>query len=308
MNINDKKKNEIMPQMCDLRYKILYESSSDALMTLEAPLWKFTSGNPAAIKMFSAKNEAEFTSAEPWKLSPEKQPDGSLSAEKAKEKIDIAMREESVFFEWTHKRLNGEDFPATVLLTKVVEGENEFLQATVRDITIQKKIEESLKESEIKYRTLTETSTDCIKLFDIQGNLIFINNGGKKEHFLKTEEDIKNFKPIDAVIEDDKPKFMASFEAAKMGKGSIIELRHTKEGSNRDICSEMFQPIINSDGKVVSIFAVSRDLTETKQIEIVLNNKISELEQMNKLMVGRELKMIELKKEIEVLETKLQGK
>ena len=70
----------------------------------------------------------------------------------------------------------------------------------------------------------------------------------------------------------------------------------------------MFQPIINGNGKVVNIFAVSRDLSETKQIEIVLNNKISELEQMNKLMVGRELKMIELKKEIEILQMKLQSK
>jgi len=33
------------------KYKILYETSSDAIMTLAPPSWKFTAGNPATVKM-----------------------------------------------------------------------------------------------------------------------------------------------------------------------------------------------------------------------------------------------------------------
>ena len=29
-------------------------------MTLEPPSWRFTSGNPATVKMFGAKNEEDF--------------------------------------------------------------------------------------------------------------------------------------------------------------------------------------------------------------------------------------------------------
>ena len=104
-------------------------------MTLAPPSWKFTSCNPATVKMFSVKDEAEFTSLGPWQLSPEMQPDGRPSAEKAKEMIETAMREGSHFFEWTHKRLSGEDFPATVLLTRMELAGQALLQATVRDIT-----------------------------------------------------------------------------------------------------------------------------------------------------------------------------
>lgn len=127
-------------------YWALFRSSQDAIMTLEPPSWRFTLGNPAALKMFLAKSETEFASAEPWRLSPEKQPDGRLSSEKAKEMIDIAMRDGSNFFEWTHKRLDGSDFPATVLLTRVDFEGKSFLQATVRDITELKKIELALSE------------------------------------------------------------------------------------------------------------------------------------------------------------------
>ncbi len=127
------------------RFRSLFESSHDAIMTLEPPYWKFTSGNPAALKMFMAKNEADFASHEPWTMSPERQPDGRASNEKAKEMIETAMRDGSNFFEWTHKRLNGEEFPATVLLTRMILAEKTILQATVRDITVHKRAESQRK-------------------------------------------------------------------------------------------------------------------------------------------------------------------
>ena len=123
------------------RFRSIFESSRDAIMTLEPPCWKFTSGNPAALKIFMAKDEADFASHEPWAMSPERQPDGRASAEKAKEMIETAMRDGSNFFEWTHKRLNGEEFPATVLLTRMILAEKTMLQATVRDITESKRVE-----------------------------------------------------------------------------------------------------------------------------------------------------------------------
>ncbi|MGD0947548.1 MAG: ATP-binding protein [Candidatus Binatia bacterium] len=123
------------------RYRMLFESSRDAIMTLEPPSWRFTSGNPATMKMFEAKNEEEFLSRGPWELSPDRQPDGRASVEKSREMIETAMREGSHFFEWTHRRIGGEEFPADVLLTRMEQGGKVMLQATVRDITDRKRAE-----------------------------------------------------------------------------------------------------------------------------------------------------------------------
>lgn len=122
----------------ELRYKALFESSADALMTLEPPAWSFTDGNAAALKMFGAKDKEEFTANGPWNLSPEKQSDGRSSSDKAKEMINEALHDGSHFFEWTHRRLNGEEFPATVLLTRVDLSGQTILEATVRDVTKEK--------------------------------------------------------------------------------------------------------------------------------------------------------------------------
>ncbi len=145
------------------KFRILYEASQDAIMMLAPPAWLFTAGNQASIKMFHAKNEKEFISKEPWELSPKYQPDGQLSSYKAKKMIQNAMKTGSNFFEWTHKRINGEDFPATVLLTRIELKNKQLLQATVRDITERKTIEEELNKHRHQLEELVDERTKEIK-------------------------------------------------------------------------------------------------------------------------------------------------
>lgn len=124
------------------KHRTLFDSSRDAIMTLAPPTWLFTSGNPATVKLFKARDEAEFISFGPWQLSPERQPDGKPSDEKAQEMIEIAMRNGSHFFEWTHCHSDGTPFPAEVLLTRMEQRGQVLLQATVRNITDRKRADE----------------------------------------------------------------------------------------------------------------------------------------------------------------------
>ncbi|KKQ40911.1 MAG: PAS/PAC sensor signal transduction histidine kinase [Candidatus Magasanikbacteria bacterium GW2011_GWA2_37_8] len=143
-DITEKKENEEKLKEKEARYRGLFETSRDAVMTLDPPLWKFTSGNKATLEMFKVKNEAEFLSYPPWKLSPKLQPDGQLSSKKAKEMIELAIKNGSNLFGWVHRRKDGEDFFAEVFLSKVETSKKVFLQAIVRDITKQKLSEEKI--------------------------------------------------------------------------------------------------------------------------------------------------------------------
>ncbi|MEI7726232.1 MAG: PAS domain S-box protein [Bacteroidota bacterium] len=171
------------------RYRALFESSLDAIMTLDPPSWRFTTANPTTLKMFKAKDQAEFISMDPWKLSPEKQQDGWLSVDKAADAIEIALRDGSYLFEWTHKRLNGEEFPATVLLTRVEISGNKFLQAIVHDTTRRKQIEEQLKQSTARLILATRAGGVGVWDYDIVHNILlwddqmFALYGIKKQEF-----------------------------------------------------------------------------------------------------------------------------
>ncbi len=137
----------------EARYRTLFESSQDAVMTLAPPTWRFTSGNPATLRMFGVSDEAHFTSMTPAYLSPERQPDGEPSREKAMDMIGTAMSEGSCFFEWTHKRLDDTSFPASVLLTRMELDGEPLLQATVRDLTMK-------KQAELQYKRIIQTALD----------------------------------------------------------------------------------------------------------------------------------------------------
>ncbi|MFZ3019391.1 MAG: ATP-binding protein [Gallionella sp.] len=127
-----------------LKHQLLFESSRDALMLLTPPSWKFTGANQATLQLFGAASVDEFTALGPLDVSPERQPDGRLSSEKAQEMIAIAMREGAHFLEWQHRRLDGQPFVADVLLTRMEVDEGVFLQASVRDISERKQLEQQL--------------------------------------------------------------------------------------------------------------------------------------------------------------------
>jgi PAS domain S-box-containing protein len=155
-DISERRQAEEALRESEEKHRLLFEASQDAMMTLEPPSWKFTSGNAATLKMFGAKDEEQFVMLGPCEFSPERQPDGRASSEKARQMIETAMRTGSHFFEWTHRRLNGEVFPATVLLSRIKSGERTFLQGTVRDITESKRAEEALQRHAEELRTRNE--------------------------------------------------------------------------------------------------------------------------------------------------------
>jgi len=163
------------------KFKILYETSADAIMMLEPPSWKFTSGNPAAIKMFNTKDEQEFTSLGPWDLSPPKQPDGQPSMPKAKKMIEQAMKEGANLFEWTHKKYKGADFYATVLLSKINFGGKDLIQATVRDISPQKETEKKILEQKNNLERMNKLMVDReLKMIELKKKIISLEADLKK--------------------------------------------------------------------------------------------------------------------------------
>ncbi|NIA07932.1 MAG: diguanylate cyclase [Actinobacteria bacterium] len=128
------------------KYRTLYESSRDALMLI-APTGKFLSGNAAAVNIFGFRNEKEFASTTLAQCSPDYQPDGTLSSDKAQQMLNVAIKDGSHFFDWISKRFDGVEFVSTILLTKIeLDDEEVVLQATVRDVTEDKRLQDMLVE------------------------------------------------------------------------------------------------------------------------------------------------------------------
>ncbi|GEM_PF-1816946 len=163
----DKLSSEKKLAHSEMMYRTLFESSQDAVMILEPPDWRYTSGNYAIFELFGIGSREEFLSLNPWNLSPEYQPDGRPSKEKALEMIETALENGSYFFHWTHKKIKGENFPSTVLLSRIDTPEGHFIQATVKDISVETALQEALQESEQKVLDITESVPGVIFQFHV---------------------------------------------------------------------------------------------------------------------------------------------
>ncbi|MBE3140392.1 MAG: PAS domain S-box protein, partial [Thermoplasmata archaeon] len=174
-----------------------------------------------------------------------------------------------------------------------------------QDITKRKKAEEALKDSEEKYRNVVERASDGIiivqdmiikyvnpRAFNILGydptELIdtLMTNYVHPDELPKVVEDYKR-----RIADEDTPRAYESVLVHKDGRGIDVEI------SGRAITYQ---------GKPADMIMV-HDIAERKKAEKELKEKIDELERFKKLTVDRELKMIELKKQIKELEQKLDG-
>ncbi len=129
------------------KYRNLFESSLDAILLLDLENG-YLDCNPAAFKLFGIESKKQLAQLTPADLSPQYQPDDSLSSEKAGQMITKALENGSNIFEWTHKSLNGEEFYASVLATRVKIGGRTMLQGTIRDISEYKRTQELMIQSE----------------------------------------------------------------------------------------------------------------------------------------------------------------
>ncbi len=128
------------------RYRFLFENSPDPLLIIAGG--RFTDCNLAAVRMLGYNDKSEVINLHPHEISPEYQPDGRLSVDKADEMLSRLVDEPYQCFEWTHVRSDGTLFPVEVALI-LLPGENgPVLHCSWRDISARKRLEKELRHSQ----------------------------------------------------------------------------------------------------------------------------------------------------------------
>jgi PAS domain S-box-containing protein len=193
-DITERKQAQQKLEASEEQYRTLYQATRDAVMLLDDKA--FFDCNPATLKIFGCETREQFIGKHPSEFSPEYQPDGQDSVSLSARRIETALREGSCFFEWQHKRLDGTEFPAEVLLSAMEIRGRKILQAVVRDITERKQAEAELRkyqehleelvkertaelqESEERYRTLFDGVPVGLYRTTPAGEVLEINRAG----------------------------------------------------------------------------------------------------------------------------------
>ncbi|HUT52082.1 MAG TPA: PAS domain S-box protein [bacterium] len=131
--------------------------------------------------------------------------------------------------------------------------------------------EDSLRESEAKYRALFESAPETIAVVGLDGTILDLNTSRGILTSLPREERIgKPFSQVGLIKEKDVPGYADLIASLIRGeKVQPFEVKHTPPGGDA-VWLEIFPSALKKDGKVHAIQVMTRDITARKRADQAL--------------------------------------
>ncbi len=229
----------------------------------------------------------------------------------------IAEGETIPHFETVRRRKDGRIISVSMSVSGLKDGKGRTIGASsiARDIsaliTARRTAAEQLNRASQYARSLIESSLDPLITISADGKITDVNEatvrvtGVPREDLIGT--DFSNYFTEPAKASEGYQQVFA--------RGFVTDYPLTIRHRDGHFIDVLYNASVYRDAKgdVIGVFAAARDVTARKRAEEELAeqrrrelDRLADLEKFQRLTVGRELKMVELKKEIEALRQKLE--
>jgi PAS domain S-box-containing protein len=314
-DITERKENELKIQESEKHFRTIFEQSASGMILISLD-GKLIDVNVPYCQMLNysadelkGKHIIDFT-------LPEDRAIGNRIIKKM-----LAGTIQKAKFEKRYLTKNGEiiwvQVSSALLLDEL--GNPKYIVSQIEDITKQNEANKLLLASESKFKALVEQSLTGIYIFD-EEYFIYVNNRLCEMFGYAENEIVGKLKPSDLIAKEDLSTVNNHIKDRLTGK--VNSVHYTARGNKKDgqtFWVEIHGTVINiNDDKVIT--GTILDITERKTAEqIILNNnavleqkviertseletRVLEIQRINKLFIGRELRMKELKEKIKELE------
>lgn len=145
------------------------------------------------------------------------------------------------------------------------DGQPDFFISTIQDITKRKEAEAALRESEAFVRSVFESSSDCIKILDLEGRLLDMNGPGQQIMEVDNLDSVRSLNWLG----------MWSAPASEPAREAVEVARAGGNGRFQGFCPTMkgklkfwdvtVTPVLGNKGAPIRLLSVSRDVTEQRE-------------------------------------------
>ena len=277
----------------EIKYRILFADNPQPMFIYDIETLKFLEVNQSAIQHYGYTRD-EFLSATILDFYLDKDKPEVLKL------IDKTKKGFNTDGTFKHIKKNGDEIIVEMNAIATPTFGKSARHVIINDITLRKKAEDDIKTSLSILNATLESTVDGILVVDNSSDLVTIYNS----KFVK----LWNI-PIE-ILEQKKKSTILSYVSTKINNSEEfikrmndvfshpeIDTRDTIELKDGRTFEGITRPQYIGDdivGRVIS----TRDITERINAEKEIRQKIDEMTRFQKLTVGRELVMIELKKEI----------
>ncbi len=249
----------------ELSYRRLFEAAHDGIIIIELDTGKITDVNPFLTELLSFSRE-EILGKTVAELSPANDI-VSNKAMLARLQKEGRVRYDDLPLQTKDGRSVAVEFVCNVYQA----GDEKVIQCNVRDITLRRKMEEDLRESEEQFRTMFTSAGAGIAISTPQGRFLQVNQaycqmlGYTEEELVQRDfmsithpDDLTlNIKLRDEILEGKRKHFVMEKRYIKKG-GEIVWTRHSVSAAR------------TVNGKIETFIVIAEDITEQKLAEVKL--------------------------------------
>ncbi|HEX8309686.1 MAG TPA: PAS domain S-box protein, partial [Chthoniobacteraceae bacterium] len=258
-------------RVAEQKFRALFEHSADAHVIFDQE--GVIDCNLAAVEMLGFPNPESVLSKPFWALSPEFQPDGSSSEERAQELLGIAQQRGELRCEWQLQRTDGQQFPVEISLTRVLVDERPLILAIWHDLTDRKLSEAALRESEARFKAFMDHSPTIAFIKDEESCYVYVNRPFEEQFGVNFENTLKG-NTDDVWLPPETVQLIAATDRHVLETGKPTRLVEVVPMANGDIAEWLVLkfPMLTSDGRQL-VGGVGIDISKQKRAERVLRER-----------------------------------
>lgn len=254
------KRRESLLSRADLKYQHLFNSAIDALYILDSRM-RVAEVNPVGCSRLG------YTEEEMIGL-PLIRIDSPRFADQIPGRIDAIHKDGGTTFESAHLTKKGEEIPVEVSVKRLEIGGKTYFFSIARDITERVRNEQIIRERELKYRAVIETSADGFWMIDLEGNFLEVNDAYLNMSGYTREEILTmNIRDVETIENPEEIKKHIN-KVNESGHDRFETIHRKKNGDTWPVEIVVSYRTVLPDRQIVFIV----DITERKKYEKRIND------------------------------------
>jgi PAS domain S-box-containing protein len=256
LDISARKRAEEELRESEQRFRGIFENDHIVMLIIDPETGNIEDGSPGACAFYGLSRE-ELKKQSIFAIN-------TLSRGEVCEKMHKATSRQEKYFAFKHRLANGEIRDVEVCSGSIIVGGRTLLFSVIDDVTERKSVEDALRQSEERFRTVFESAEECIFIKDRSLRYTHVNAAMCRLLGLSASRIVG--KSAQAVYGREAARQFEEREARVLA-GESIETEQTRlvRGTNLTF-HETLAPLRNGAGDIIGICGISRDITGRRKL------------------------------------------
>ena len=249
----------------EIRFRRIFENNGLAMLVSDPVSGAIVSANSAAAE-FLGVSEEQLPQVSMIEI------DAMPLQESATQRLRT-LREKQFCYDTRYRVANGELRDVEVFSSSIEMDGKTMLFSIVHDISARKLADQRIRESEEKFRLLTDNIREVFWIMDGEGTgMMYLSPAFEPLWGIPRETVYQNTGALTSAIhKDDRERFEQAVALQRQGENTSLEFRIEVNGNELRWIQDRAFPIRDADGRVRQIVGFAENITERKQNEAKLH-------------------------------------